>query len=524
MTRRTRFLVGLTLTTVATMFMACVEDYPTTPTREHSFALANLPADSIQDVPEMVAIAREVPTFAGMYFDDQGRLVIAMTDASRRVDAERLVRPQLGSHETKAGKRTGATVQVVTKSVQYSFLELARYKTVMHRAFRIRGVATLDANEKLNRVEIGLADPTVQPLVLALADSLGIPPNALTFSAAGYPRPSVDSITGPTSAVYGQTVVESGWRITLPDGECTVGPTGIRGTDGDSVFLTNSHCTSDKWGFDGDTVRQPHINATVIGWEILDPESESCNFGASECRDSDAALFTASTPIRFGKIVRTADSSNCESCQASREVDASTSSLTITSTLSYVVSDEIIHKIGKKSGWTYGAVEQTCVDFTIPGWPFDDETKCSDRVDYNSEGGDSGAPVFSVVSGTNVQLRGINFAHDPITSDAYMSNLGQIAIDLGHITYYDRGAPSVTIDGPTEVPGMGIQCSWQSNVTNGIPPYTYSWSGLLSGSGGAVSGPIYSGGTLYVTVTDFWGRQGNSSINVSVVQGPPLCE
>jgi len=112
-----------------------------------------------------------------------------------------------------------------------------------------------------------------------------------------------------------------------------------------------------------------------------------------------------------------------------------------------------------------------------------------------------------------------------ILSDGYISNLNQIGIDLGQLTYYDRGAPTVAIQGPTQVPGMGIQCSWQSQViSGGIPPYTYSWSGLLSGSGGAVSGPIYSSGTLYLTVTDFWGRQGSSSLGVTVVQMPPSCE
>ena len=226
-------------------------------------------------------------------------------------------------------------------------------------------------------------------------------------------------------------------------------------------------------------------------------------------------------PIRFGKIVRTADSVDCESCHSSLDVD---SALTITSTLSYVISNETIHKIGQTSGWTYGAVEATCVDFAWPVYPFDDETKCSDRIDLNSEPGDSGGPAFSVVSGTNVQLRGIDIGHDPVTSDAYISNLGQIAIDLGHVTYYDRGTPSASIEGPTEAPGMGIQCTWQSYVTNGIPPYTYSWSGLLSGSSGAVSGPIYSSGTLYPAVTDYFGRTGYASIGVTVVPGPPLCE
>jgi hypothetical protein len=394
------------------------------------------------------------------------------------------------------------------------------------RALAIRGVASIDANEEQNRVRIGLADPTVQSRVRTLADSLRIPQGVLVFAVAGYPKPDVDTITGYISALYGDPVVEGGWKIEIVGGgSCTLGAAAIRGTDGDSVFVTASHCTAEEWEYDGASARQPKTNGHTIGTEILDPDADSCNFGATTCRDSDAALFTASVPIRFGKIVRTADSTGSEDFSGSLVVDSIVPSLTITSSAGTVISGEILHKIGKTTGWTYGEVEATCVDFAWPVWPFDDEVKCSDRVDYNSDPGDSGGPVFSLLSGTNVRLRGIHVGGDPITTDGYISNLNQIGIDLGQLTYYDRGAPSVAIQGPTQVPGMGIQCSWQSHVVSGgIPPYTYSWSGLLSGSGGAVSGPIYSSGTLYLTVTDFWGRQGSSSLGVTVVQMPPSCE
>jgi hypothetical protein len=484
-------------------------------------AAARLPDDSISDIPQFIAIAREVPEFAGMYFNDDGRLTIALTALDRRAAAEGAVRSRIGNHETQAGRRDSRNIAFDSKLVKYSFLELARYKTVLRRSLTIRGVATIDANEVLNRVEVGLADPTAEESVRALADSLGITAEVLSFREAGYPQHDV-LITGSTSGAYGSAVVEAGWRVSISSGggQCTIGPTGIRGTNGDSVFITASHCTPSKWAYDGSTARQPDGTSTMIGTEILDPAAASCNFGLTTCRDSDAALFTATKPIRFGKIVRTADSVSCESCHSSFVVD---SSLTITSTLSYVVSNEIIHKIGQTSGWTYGAVEATCVNYTWPVWPFDDETKCSDRIDMNSETGDSGGPAFSVVSGTNVQLRGINIGHDPVTSDAYISNLGQIAIDLGHLSYYDPGAPWVSITGPSEVP-MGGWCSWQSAVTKGIPPFTYSWSGLLTGTGGAVSGAVYSSGTLQLTVTDFLGRQGNAYFNVTVAQVPPLCD
>jgi len=225
-------------------------------------------------------------------------------------------------------------------------------------------------------------------------------------------------------------------------------------------------------------------------------------------------------------LTRTTDSIDCEECYGSLDVDSTTTSLTITSTLSYVISDESIHKIGKTTGWSYGNVEATCVDVGSAFLPGGDIVLCSDRIDYNAEDGDSGGPAFSVISGTNVQLRGIHWGSDPVTSDGYISNLGQIQIDLGGLTYYDPGSPSVTISGPTQVPGGGVQCTWEANVFDGVRPYTYTWSGLLSGSGSdaGITGPVYNSGTLYVTVTDFFGRQAFGNIGVTVVQGPPVCD
>jgi len=165
-------LVALAVALVTMALMACFDDPMKPEPSEPAYSLADLPEDSIKDVPELVAVARQVPSFAGMYFDDQGRLVVAMTDVNQRGLLEPLLRQQLGIHETRAGQRAGATVAVVTRQVQYSFLELARFKTALGRAFAIRGVAALDANEERNRVEIGLADPAVESRVRVLADSL----------------------------------------------------------------------------------------------------------------------------------------------------------------------------------------------------------------------------------------------------------------------------------------------------------------------------------------------------------------
>ncbi len=71
------------------------------------------------DDPGMLAIAKDIGAFAGYWFDDQGQLIVAMTDMSRSVDAERAVRLRMGSHETRVGHVDGTSVRIVTRGAKY---------------------------------------------------------------------------------------------------------------------------------------------------------------------------------------------------------------------------------------------------------------------------------------------------------------------------------------------------------------------------------------------------------------------
>ena len=78
---------------------------------------------------------------------------------------------------------------------------------------------------------------------------------------------------------------------------------------------------------------------------------------------------------------------------------------------------------------------------------------------------------------------------------------GTTTVDLFHNPYEDPPPLDASIDGPTMV-RPGATCTWFSNVTGGVSPYTYQWSGKLSGSWNFVSGELYSSGYLYLDVAD----------------------
>jgi len=154
-------------------------------------------------------------------------------------------------------------------------------------------------------------------------------------------------------------------------------------------------------------------------------------------------------------------------------IDASLPRFQIISRNNHTFENETLQKVGITSGWTYGAVESTCDDVNseVGAWIL-----CSDRVDYVSDPGDSGSPVFYLIYGDNAELRGIHWgAADGYLNtwnDAWMSDLHQIELDLGSLVVYHMTAAIES--GPDFVP-QNAWCQWVGNADGGIAPFSYEW-------------------------------------------------
>jgi hypothetical protein len=463
--------------------------------------------DSIGDVPELAVIAREVPSFAGVYFDEQGRLVIALTDLRDAARAEQAIRPLLGQHRTPAGVVTRSSVHILTKHVQYTFLELAKYRSRLRgHIWAISGVTSLDVKEPENRVLVGISSSSAEPALKALFLDLQIPLNAVRIINMPRARETATLDDNMGSNIQGS------WRITNSGNGCSLGFSARRVSDGSPVFVTNSHCTQAPHSPDNSQFFQA---GNYIGTEIVDPVAQGCwwfNVWQTQCRHADAALASAAIPIQLGVIARTVERLDCEDCHASITVDPANPTLQITGHNGFIIEGEYLDKIGQTSGWTTGKVEDRCGDAMDGGWV----KLCSDRVDMSIKDGDSGAPVFSLNGDGTITLRGIAFGYVDLTyNDALMSNLNQIEKDLGGLTVFDPGAPVVSIAGPTEIPA-GAVCMWDAMHSRGVPPFTYQWSGIISGNTAVLEGSSQTSGWLQVTVTDFFGRQAHATTYVTV--------
>jgi hypothetical protein len=81
---------------------------------------------------------------------------------------------------------------------------------------------------------------------------------------------------------------------------------------------------------------------------------------------------------------------------------------------------------------------------------------------------------------------------------------------------------TVDIDGDSEVPPTGI-CSWLAIVGGGEPPYSYQWSGILSGTDDWIWGLVPESGWLYLTVTSSDQQQASSQLFVEVSEHAEEC-
>ena len=208
-------------------------------------------------------------------------------------------------------------------------------------------------------------------------------------------------------------------------------------------------------------------------------------------------------------------------------IDHTNPTFTVSGRLNFVWENEILDKVGRTTGWTYGAVEDTCTDFSSgregePKW----KKLCSDRVDFAINDGDSGSPVFYWKTDGTAELRGIVFAWQgcpfPIGwcyNDAIMSNLHQVELDLGALSLHGVIA---RIDGPSIVlPNENY--TWNAIVTGGKAPFSFSWyrDGALVSTASAYTGNSESSDfELRLDVSDALGGQSSSTLFVQVWTNP----
>ena len=75
----------------------------------------------------------------------------------------------------------------------------------------------------------------------------------------------------------------------------------------------------------------------------------------------------------------------------------------------------------------------------------------------------------------------------------------------------------VQIVGPTTISTVDFACVWEAQVRGGHPPYTYNWTGSLTGNQRVIYGQVYQSGFLNLEVTDAIGNHVLTGTGLNVV-------
>ena len=369
-------------------------------------------------------LGRAVPGFGGFYIDAQGAPTVYLKDAGKRAEAERALAPFLQAR---------GLGQVKVKKADYDWAELDGYFTAASpEALSVPGAVFVDADEAANRVRIAVEPGGVGRMRAALA-KLRMPAGAVVIeerapvtyavaqAAAAGPRPKAKPGGGASlQGVWRPTV--GGVQINFPGFLCTLGF-----NVGGGSFITNSHCTTTQGGVENTPYWQPTQTSrpTQIAREAADPTyatGGTCPSGR-RCRRSDAsrATYLNGTLNSIGKIAKTG--------RPGRSL-TTTGQFTITAEGSAVVG-QVVNKVGRTTGWSQGAVTQTCANVNVSG---SNVTQlCQNVVSATVGSGDSGSPVFRITSGDNVTLVGILWGGSGSNLFIY-SPLTQIEAELGGLT------------------------------------------------------------------------------------------
>jgi hypothetical protein len=314
-------------------------------------------------------IAELVPEFAGAYRDAEGKLVVSVTTPIARHRAE--------AAAAALAAEAGRTEIFAHRLARYTYRDLDRWaRTALLSAAQL-GATSIAVDEIANAVRLGVGSAAQLQTARSAAVARGIPEDAIvTFIQ--HPVSNVSSLHSrvrPYRAGYRIVVFYNQPGYGNQEKPCTLGP--VVTYQDTLYFLVNSHCTeTGTYGqyASGAHVHQPSrnpINASYsrIGVEALDiawaPISGCPTHGI--CRYSDAALIRAQSLAEIATIGRTVQRTLLPADSGSLTIDAATPKFALTAVLSSLFVGDTLEKVGMRTGWTAGVVQNTCKNMNLPG-------------------------------------------------------------------------------------------------------------------------------------------------------------
>jgi hypothetical protein len=428
---------------------------------------------------QSAALAQEIPGFGGFYIDEAGNLhayVLDLKNAGKaRAALARIIPETRRDLSPRESRRFVPQPQLVLHQGQYEFTQLADWRNrITDAILTVPGVAYNGLDEHVNRLAIGVErdrSSAARRAAEQKLDELGIPRSAVKFedtdlmsgSAACapdaliceddpctadpsscespstdpceedpaictdpgtiYPEdPSFSYMAPPDQYLYSKfSRLFGGIKIHNPSSgdACTLGF--VARYRGVMVFATNSHCSASRGARDysGSIFYQPDWNTPQVGQEVVDNGKMSAGRYVSDV----SLVQIQNVPGYLGYIAQTWEQRGGLNSRAGTLIYSPQPYLKIISEVT-PRKDYEFHKIGAKTGWTYGYNRKVCYDTSL--------MKCVSWVAAGAEGGDSGAPVFRHYL-NGVGIAGLVYAR--ADGGFWMTPMSQIRLDLNATGY-----------------------------------------------------------------------------------------
>lgn len=429
-------------------------------------------------------IATSAPGFGGYYFTPSGDAIAWVKEPGQ----DGLVRGMVESVQKSlvANRKIKARGTLQLRRANYTFWELARARDFLLDSARgkVTGLHGIDLDERSNRV-LAFVEPERATAALSDLRTLLLEarldtaivelrrqtaPRYLRGSAAPAPFQAYSLISGADTIVGGLQWSKSGGAL------CSVGIVATYG--GSTGMFSATHCSSTWFGVDGTVAYLASGQGQAFASETVDPNGTMCflisPWGNWACRYSDAAFWgmNGNVPAARGLIARTANSAGPGGTSAGSIIlDSTHPYFPVIGTTGALSQGETVHKMGYRTGWTMGYIENTCVDT----WDNDHVFKCQYAGSFYSDSGDSGGAVFQ---------------RDPVTGDGILA--GILSSRSGNVTLF---SPWWRV---SDEFGGGI------NATRGYALSTPSLSGYVDSSSPVVSWSAVSGATEYQLLREWF--------------------
>lgn len=480
-------------------------------------------------------LAKDLPGVAGVWRENGERLVFAIQGSavqSRRPEVEVALRRR---EWLSRGKKS-----IEIREASHSFVELASWRDrIADAVFGREGWSSLDLDEHGNVVRVGVSSQRYIAEFLSLVSKLDVPSSAVVLEVSA---PAIQH-QAPTLASR-MRPMRGGIAIGPPNFEnapnCTLGAIVTWG--GVPALLTASHCTEQQWGLDSHQsyLSQPQLPGFVFGPELKDRQGRACGaLNLALCRRADAALYSVGgVDLLPGEVEASALGQIAQplafvagSGGTAGTRTLATQPLRVVGTLEHPLLNQVVHRVGFKSGGAYGSVVKTCIDYVEARHKLGWATRilvCQSTAITASDFGDSGGPVFVHLGGDSVLFAGINHARDPeIPNSGIFSSTRQIRSELYHspIGFHqsaNQSTYSAQITGPS-VARSGSSCVWWG--ASSIPNAEYHWfvNDSLVGTGTSFALSPLSSFVVSLQVFGTSGEFASTSFSVSVDQWQAPC-